>query len=44
VATRARLDAVPEVVGELLPDWTVCNQVQVADFPEPEVGGMEALS
>jgi len=44
VSTRARFDAVADVVAELLPGWTVCNQSQVADFPEPEASGMEALS
>jgi hypothetical protein len=44
VSTKTRFDAVADVVRELLPGWTVCNQSQVADFPEPEAGRMEALS
>ena len=43
VATRGRFEAVAEVVGELLPGWTVVNQADVAeDYDEPSQ--MEALS
>jgi hypothetical protein len=42
VTTKARFDAVAAVVGELLPDWALCNEATVADYPEPS--GMEALS
>ena len=44
VSTPTRHSGVAVVVGELLPGWTVCNQAVVADYPEPESGGMEALS
>ena len=44
VSTKERFDAVESVVLELLPDWVVCNQAVVADFPEPERSEMEALS
>lgn len=45
VSTNVRHAAVTEVVGELLPGWTVVNQSTVAgEFPEPTVAEMESLS
>ncbi|HEV7887120.1 MAG TPA: BON domain-containing protein [Acidimicrobiales bacterium] len=44
VSTPARHEAVAAVVAELLPGWTVSNQADVADYPEPEAEAMEALS
>lgn len=42
VSTKARFDAVADVVGELLPGFTLHNQADVAEYAEPS--GMEALS
>ena len=42
VSTKARFEAVADVVGELLPGFTLHNQADVAEYAEPS--GMEALS